>query len=170
MVVFSWRVGELLYTESTDRVDITNTRTISTLKLVTLEEGDLGNVSCVARDPIHLEVTATALLTESSRFYIYGANGQRNASLQLNHPFRLDCDVRGGGGTSIVTWFKGRQAIGNGTDGFTICTFPNGTSSLLRDRTLREDIGSDYQCKAEMTGMDSSLTQQFNIFVFSEYM
>lgn len=169
-VAFTWRVGGVDYTQDQDtgRVRINTAVVVSTLTLVTVDEGDVGNVSCEARDPIHLPVTIEAVLTESSAFYIYGASDQRSVSLQLDNPFRLDCDVRGGGGVSTVTWFKGRQVIGDGNDGLTVLTFPNGTSSLVRATTRREDSGRDYLCKAEMTGVDSSLTQQFNIFVFSE--
>ncbi len=170
-VTFTWRVGGLEYTISSGRVNITNTPTLSTLTLHTVEEVDFGNVSCVASDPIHLPVTALGVLTESSEFYIYGASGQRSVSLELDHPFRLDCDVRGGRDMSTVFWFNGREEIPSRErdDGFTVLSFPNGTSSLIRATARREDNGSDYKCKVEKTGT-SSLNQQFNIFVHSECM
>ncbi len=166
-IVFSWNVGGVVYKETSGRIIITNTSTTSsTLTLIILEEGDLGNVTCTAIDPIHLPFSSSALLQESPLFYIYGASGRRNVTLQVDRPFRLDCGVRGG--VAEVTWFKGRQQIPAQGDGLQVMKLTNGTSSLRRTTTLREDHGSDFLCKAVRSGVDSSLTQQFNIFVFGE--
>ena len=165
-IAFSWIVGGVAYEETSGRIIISNTPTTSTLTLRTLEEGDLGNVTCVATDPVHRPVSFSAVLQESPSFYIYGASERRNFTLQVDSPFRLDCGVRGGPAT--VRWFKGRQEIPAQGDGLQVQLLSNGTSSLRRETTLREDHGSDYLCKAERSGVDSSLTQQFNIFIFGE--
>ena len=167
-IAFAWVVGGATYNQSTGRFVISSTPTQSTLTLVTVEEGDLGNVTCVARDPIHLPISTNSLLTEDPAFYLYGNSDNRNFTLVDSDVFRLDCGVRGGGSDVKVHWFRNLLEVGSsGSEGFEIRTLPNGTSSLIRSMASLADDGNAYSCKAVYNRV--SLTQRFNIFVTSEF-
>lgn len=166
---FSWTIGGMSYSQTDGRISITHDRTQSTLTLETVEESDLGNVSCVAYDPVHLPVITNVLLTEFPGFYLYGNSNTRNITLELDQPFRLDCDVRGGG-TIMVSWFRGGAELPSSVDpSVRTMHFANGTHSLLRNTTVREDSRNDFVCKAETDTESQSLSQRFFILVLSEY-
>ena len=169
MVTLSWIINGASFTETSGRFKITNTPLSSTLHIIAIEESDLGNVTCKGDDPIHFPVYASSLLIENTTLYLYGDSAYRNFSIEQNTEFRLNCDVRGGDDTAIVMWFKGNREVPfqDGAEMFSILSFVNGTSSLIKEDAILEDESGEYQCKVQQGGL--SLSQKFNIMISSKY-
>ena len=122
-------------------------------------ESDLGSYTCTVSDPIHLPVSASVAVVETSELYFVGGMVQRLAQALNGSNLELNCTVRRGRGNVSVQWLKGTERLRSGGR---VTVSSDGRQLTLDTVTLVDDM-TVYTCRATDDVGSIELNFQVNV-------